>query len=112
MRFILIEDILMETLEDAKKYYPNISQEDFDRVISLDPTFNREQDKLGTYGKWLLRLFTKKALDDEHKVRELLADFDANKNNLKDKDIMNSEDNKNKKKILFVVHKTKSNLFD
>ena len=40
----------METVEDAKKYYPNISQEDFDRVIALDPTFNREQDKLGTYG--------------------------------------------------------------
>ena len=88
MRFRLIESLLMEDLVDAKKYYPNISQEDFDRVISLDPTFNREQDKLGTYGKWLLRLFTKKALDDESKVRELLVDFDANKNNLKDRDIM------------------------
>ena len=30
----------------------------------------------------------------------------------KDKDIMNSEDNKNKKKVLFVVRKTNSNLFD
>ena len=88
MRFRLIESLLMEDLVDAKKYYPNISQEDFDRVIALDPTFRKEQDKLGTYGKWLLRLFTKKALDDESKVRELLVDFDANKNNLKDKDIM------------------------
>ena len=88
MKFRLDEQSLVETLEDAKKYYPNISQEDFDRVIAIDPTFSREQDKLGTYGKWLLRLFTKKALDDENKVRELLLDFDANKNNLKDKDIM------------------------
>ena len=30
----------------------------------------------------------------------------------KDKDTMNSEDNKNKKKVLFVVRKTNSNLFD
>ena len=88
MRFRLVESLLMEDLVDAKKYYPNISQEDFDRVIALDPTFNRAQDKLGTYGKWLLKLFTKKALDDEHKVHELLVDFDANKNNLKDRDIM------------------------
>ena len=35
----------MEDLVDAKKYYPNISQEDFDRVISLDPTFRKEQDR-------------------------------------------------------------------
>ena len=88
MRFRLIESLLMEDLVYAKKYYPNISQEDFDIVIALDPTFRKEQDKLGTYGKWLLRLFTKKALDDESKVRELLVDFDANKNNLKDRDIM------------------------
>ena len=88
MRFILIEDILMETLEDAKKYYPNISQEDFDKVIALDPTFRKEQDKLGTYGKWILSLFQKGNLKNEGHVKDILTRFDKEKKNLKNKDIM------------------------
>ena len=46
MRFILLE-----TIADSRKYYPNISDNDFNRVIALDPTFKREKDTLGNYGK-------------------------------------------------------------
>ena len=87
MRFRLVESLLMEDLVDVKKYYPNISQEDFDRIIALDPTFNREQDKLGTYGKWILSLFNKGKLTDEGHVFDLLTRFESEKNNLKNKDI-------------------------
>ena len=88
MKFILTEDILMETLEDVKKYYPTISQEDFDRVIALDPTFRKEQDKLGTYGTWILSLFQKGNLKNEGHVKDILTRFDKEKKNLKNKDIM------------------------
>ena len=88
MRFRLIESLLMEDLVDVKKYYPNISQEDFDRIIALDPTFRKEQDKLGTYGKWILSLFQKGNLKNEGHVKDILTRFDKEKKNLKNKDIM------------------------
>ena len=88
MRFRLVESFLMEDLVEVKKYYPNISQEDFDRVIALDPTFRKEQDKLGTYGKWILSLFQKGNLKNEGHVKDILTRFDKEKKNLKNKDIM------------------------
>lgn len=88
MRFRLIESLLMEDLVEVKKYYPNISQEDFDRIIALDPTFRKEQDKLGTYGKWILSLFQKGNLKNEGHVKDILTRFDKEKKNLKNKDIM------------------------
>ena len=87
MKFRLVESLLMEDLVDVKKYYPNISQEDFDRIIALDPTFRKEQDKLGTYGKWILSLFQKGNLKNEGHVFDLLTRFESEKNNLKDRDI-------------------------
>ena len=54
MRFKLTEGI-----NDVKKYYPNISEEDFNKVIDSDPTSNREKDKAGKYSKWLLNLYKK-----------------------------------------------------
>ena len=88
MKFRLIESLLMEDLVEVKKYYPNISQEDFDRIIALDPTFRKEQDKLGTYGKWILSLFQKGNLKNEGHVKDILTRFDKEKKNLKNKDIM------------------------
>lgn len=81
-------EVLDEDLAATKNYYPKISQEDFDTVVELDPTFDRSKDRLGSYGKWLLGLFSRDQLTDNDKVKELLKDFDANKNNLKNKDIM------------------------
>ena len=83
MRFILLE-----TIADSRKYYPNMSDEDFNRVIALDPTFKREKDKLGNYGKWLLSLFSKGQLQNEGHVKDLLNRFESEKNNLINKDIM------------------------
>lgn len=83
MRFILVEGI-----EDSRKYYPNISDEDFNRIIRLDPTTNIQRDKLGSYSKWLLTLFQKGKLDNEEHVTDLLNRFESEKNHLVNKDIM------------------------
>lgn len=83
MRFILVEGI-----EDSRKYYPNISDEDFNRIIRLDPTTNIQRDKLGSYSKWLLTLFQKGKLDNEEHVTDLLSRFESEKNHLVNKDIM------------------------
>ena len=88
MRFILVEDYLVETIADSRKYYPNMSDEDFNRVIALDPTFDARKDKLGTYGKWLLSLFNSGKLTNEGHVNDLLKRFESVKNNLKQRDIM------------------------
>lgn len=88
MRFILVEDYLVETIADSRKYYPNMSDEDFNRVIALDPTFDVRKDKLGTYGKWLLSLFNSGKLTNEGHVNDLLKRFESVKNNLKQRDIM------------------------
>ena len=58
------------------------------RVIALDPTFKREKDKLGNYGKWLLSLFSKGQLQNEGHVKDLLNRFESEKNHLVNKDIM------------------------
>ena len=83
MRFILVEGI-----DDSRKYYPNISDEDFNRIIRLDPTTNIQRDKLGSYSKWLLTLFQKGKLDNEEHVTDLLSRFESEKNHLVNKDIM------------------------
>ena len=88
MRFRLIEDYLIETIADVKKYYPTISDKDFDRIIKLDPTTNIEKDVVGKYSKWLLNLFKKGNLNNEGHVKDLLNRFESEKNNLVNKDIM------------------------
>jgi hypothetical protein len=88
MKFRLIEEYIFEDIEAVRKYYPNISKEDFNRIIALDPTFHREQDKLGTYGKWILSLFQNGNLKNEGHVKDILMRFENEKKNLKNKDIM------------------------
>lgn len=87
MRF-LKEEYLVEGIADVRKYYPNISDEDFNRIIRLDPTTNIQRDKLGSYSKWLLTLFQKGKLTNEGHVKDLLNRFEKEKKNLKNKDIM------------------------
>ena len=89
--FTLVEgpkDYLIEGIDDVRKFYPNIKDTDFDRIIRLDPTFRSDRDKVGTYGKWLLNLFQRGNLDNEGHVRDLLTRFEEAKNQLKNKDIM------------------------
>lgn len=89
MRFYrLHEDYLIEGIADVKKYYPTVNDEDFNRIIKLDPTTNIEKDRVGTYSKWLLNLFKNKKLTNEGHVKDLLNRFEKEKKNLKNKDIM------------------------
>lgn len=82
MRFLLIEDI-----EAVRRNFPKISDEDFNRLIRLDPTFKDDKDSVGTYGKWILTLFNKGKLANEGHVFDVLSRFEQEKKNLKNKDI-------------------------
>lgn len=79
--------LLLETIADVKRLYPNISDEDFDRLIRLDPTFQSNRDSVGKYGKWILNLFNKDKLDNEGHVFDLLSRFEEAKPQLKEKDV-------------------------
>ena len=87
MRFRVVENIITEGIDQVRKMFPNISDEDFDRVIRLDPTFQDGKDSVGTYGKWLLNLFNKGKLDNEGHITDVLTRFEQEKKNLKNKDI-------------------------
>jgi hypothetical protein len=81
------ESILTEDIEAVRKKYPKISDEDFNRLIRLDPTFNANRDAVGTYGKWILTMFQQGKLNNEGHVRDALARFEEEKKHLKNKDI-------------------------
>ncbi len=74
--------LLDEGLNDIHtQYYADIKRDQFDKLVALDPTFNAEQDKLGTYGKWILNAFKQKRLKgtDLGRVNEILFDFNDRK---------------------------------
>lgn len=84
MRILINESHYMRLFEAAtlsdiyQKYYTNIPQDDFNKIVSSDPTWNREKpNKMGKYGKWLLNLYTKKRLkiEDLYKAKEYLSVF-------------------------------------
>ena len=86
----LNEEILNESIEDIyTRYYSDIDREKFDTLIALDPTFNADQDRLGTYGKWILAAYKKKNLREPEfrRVMEILNDFNERKRYLEKKDI-------------------------
>ena len=75
----ILEQVLDESLAEIKdKYYQDIPQSDFEEIIMADPTFKLSKDRLGTYGKWLLRLYKNKNLkiEDLYKATEYLNDFE------------------------------------
>lgn len=78
---------LLENIEAVKKLYPQISNEDFYKLIALDPTYNSNRDSVGLYGKWILNLFNKGKLDNEGHVTDILIRFNEVKSQLKEKDI-------------------------
>lgn len=83
----MIFRMLTEDIAAVRKLYPKISKNDFDRLIALDPTYDRNRDSVGTYGKWILNLFNKGKLDNEGHVTDVLIRFNTEKNQLKNKDI-------------------------
>ena len=80
--------IIVETINDVKKYYPNISDNTFTQLIKLDPTY-KGNDSVGKYGKWLLNLYNKGNLsEDEFKdVPNLLNQFTTYRNRIQNKDL-------------------------
>ena len=82
------KESLTEGIEDMKKYYPNVSDNDFQRYIEMDPTYKPGSDKAGTYAKWILTLANKGDIDNIGHLKDLLTRFEQEKKNLKDRDIM------------------------
>lgn len=88
MKLIINESTLLETLDDIKKYYPNIPEDIFMELIALDPTYTGK-DSAGKYGKWLLNLYNKGKLSktDFNEVTPLLNQFKIYRNRIQNKDL-------------------------
>lgn len=81
-QYLIEQNLLNESLDDAYAFYKDkLAREQFDEIIAVDPTFDAAQDKLGTYGKWLLASFLKGRLvgDNFHDATEILNDFEERK---------------------------------
>lgn len=84
------ESVLEEDIEGMKKYYKNIPDDKFQKLIELDPTYKNGSNNAGTYGKWILGLANKNngKLDNIGHITDVIKRFDQNKKHLKNKDIM------------------------
>ena len=84
MRSYLIEDI-----EAVKKYYPNIPDDVFMWLISLDPTYREGSQSLGKYGKWILNLYKKDAIEEDEfeLITPILQQFTTYRNRIQNKDL-------------------------
>lgn len=81
--------VLNETLEDIKKYYPNVPDNIFMKLITLDPTYRIGSDSAGKYGKWILNLYNRGKIDenDFDEVTLLLNQFTTYRNRITNKDL-------------------------
>ena len=80
--YLLEQVLLNESLDDAYAFYKEkLSREQFDKLIAVDPTFNAAQDRLGTYGKWIIKTFLKGDLKEEDfsNATEVLYDYNERK---------------------------------
>ena len=74
-------DLLIEaaTIQDIyQKYYAQIPQDIFQKIISYDPTYNPDKpNKMGKFGKWLLSIYQKGNLkiEDLYKAQQYLQTF-------------------------------------
>ena len=86
---ILESNYLIEDIAAVKKYYPNITDDIFMYLISLDPTYRDGSNSLGKYGKWILNLYNKGTLsdDDYSKIPALLNLFNTYRNRIQNKDL-------------------------
>jgi len=83
------KEFLCEDIAAVRKQYPKIDDVTFNKLIAFDPTFNKDRDSVGTYGKWILNGFNKGNITDKDfgHLKDVLTRFDDNKKNLKQKDI-------------------------
>ena len=81
-------NFLHEDIDAVRKYYPNIPDDIFMQLISLDPTY-RNNNSLGKYGKWILNLYNKGNLAEEEfeEVTPLLQQFTTYRNRVANKDL-------------------------
>ena len=88
MKLRIKEELLNETLDDIKKYYPNIPEDTFMELIALDPTYTGK-DSAGKYGKWLLNLYNRGKIseNDFDEITPLLNQFKIYRNRIKNKDL-------------------------
>ena len=80
---------LVEDIEAVKKYYPNIDDATFRRLIELDPTYRAGSNSLGKYGKWILNLYKNNNIseDDFEDVTKILNQFNIYRNRIQNKDL-------------------------
>ena len=83
-----INEYLFEGIADVRKYYPNIDEDTFMRLIQLDPTY-RGGDSLGKYGKWILNLYKRGAITEEDfdEIPAILNQFTTYRNRIANKDL-------------------------
>ena len=88
---LLNEMMLLEaSLEDIyAKYYSDIPQEEFNKIVFADPTSRPEKNKMGKYGKWLLSLYQRGKLKvgDLNEAKACLEYFVKFINRIEVKDI-------------------------
>lgn len=84
----MILKYIIEDIDAVRKYYPNIDNETFDMLISLDPTFTGK-NSIGKYGKWILNLYNRGKMSDEDlsEVGSVLDLFKTFNNRLQSKDL-------------------------
>ena len=89
--FLLESVLLLEmSLSDIyAKYYSDIPQEEFNKIVFADPTSRPENNKMGKYGKWLLSLYQrgKLKIGDLGEAKECLSTFSKYISRIEVKDI-------------------------
>ena len=98
MHFKLVEDLLSEAIQLGteefekliKNSYPKISLEDASEYVQLDTTFNKGNNTLGEYRRWILDLAQRSGgkIDNVGHLKDILTRFNDEKKNLVNKDIM------------------------
>ena len=80
--------LLYEDIAAVQKYYPNIPNDTFIKLISLDPTYTGK-DSVGKYGKWLLNLFNRGKISEKDfdEIHDLLNQFTTYRNRISNKDL-------------------------
>jgi hypothetical protein len=76
--YLLEQALLNESLDSSYDFYKDkLSREQFDKLIALDPTFEVLADRVGTYGKWIIKTFLKGDLKEEDfpRTTEILDDY-------------------------------------
>ena len=86
MRISIIN--LNEDINNMKKFYLNIPDDEFMSYIELDPTYKEGSNSAGKYARWILGLADKGKLDNLGHIKDLLLRFENEKKNLVDKNIM------------------------